>query len=118
MSLLSIDIGCGNCGHTWDALVERPAPDVGEQVPHMICPECAHCESDRIPSAPTNLRASFPDGYRRGAGYEALKESARLKSERANRPNTDAARADINAEITKVQKAASRGYTKSHKVPK
>lgn len=115
MSYLSIDIGCMNCGHQWDGLVERPAPDVGEPVITNCCSECGHSETLRLPSAVTNLRASHPDGYSKGPGYQAVKEAARLRMARANMPNTDAARADINKEIRNVEKAAGRGYVKKEK---
>lgn len=44
-----------------------------------------------------------------------MKEAAKLRAARANLPNTDAARADINSEIRKVEKAAGRGYVKKEK---
>lgn len=112
MSLISIDIQCGVCDHVFDDLVQRPAADFG--VPAYVCNEC-HGEAFRILSPLNPLRASHPDGYSKGPGYQAVKEAARLKSTRANMPNTDAARADINKEIRAVEKAAGRGYVKKEK---
>lgn len=112
MNLISIDIKCGVCEYVFDDLVQRPAADLG--VPAYVCSECGS-EAYRILSAPKVLRASHPDGYSKGPGYQAVKEAARLKSARANMPNTDAARADINKEIQAVQKAAGRGYVKKEK---
>lgn len=112
MSLISIDIKCGVCEYEFDTLVERPPADYG--VPAYVCDSC-HGEAYRIFSAPRVLRASHPDGYSKGPGYQAVKEGARLRSARANMPNTDAARADINKEIRAVEKAAGKGYVKKEK---
>lgn len=115
MGLISIDMQCGVCETVFDDLVTRPAADYG--VPTYVCTECGG-EAYRILSAPRVLRASHPDGYSKGPGYQAVKEAARLKSARANMPNTDAARADINKEIRAVEKAAGRGYVKKEKSQK
>lgn len=112
MSLISIDIKCGVCEHVFDDLVQRPPADFN--VTAYVCNECGG-EAYRIPSAPNPLRASHPDGYSKGPGYQAVKEAAKLRAARANMPNTDAARADINKEIRSVEKAAARGYVKKEK---
>lgn len=111
MSLISIDIRCSDpeCNHIWDTLVERDQQDLG-----VDCPICGVFGFKTF-SAPNVLRASHPDGYSKGPGYQAIKEAARLKSARANMPNTDSARADINKEIRAVEKAAGRGYVKKEK---
>jgi len=112
VNLISIDIQCGVCEHVFDDLVQRPPADFG--IPAYVCTACGS-EAYRIPSAPRVLRASHPDGYSRGPGYQSMKEAAKLRAARANLPNTDAARADINSEIRKVEKAAGRGYVKKEK---
>lgn len=112
MNLISIDLQCGVCELVFDDLVQRPAADFG--VPAYVCSECGS-EAYRILSAPKVLRASHPDGYSKGPGYQAVKEAAKLRAARANLPNTDAARADINTEIRNVEKAAGRGYIKKEK---
>lgn len=112
MGLISVDLKCGICEYAWDELVQRPPADYG--VTAYVCVECG-AEAYRILSVPNNLRASHPDGYSKGPGYQAVKEAARLRAARANLPNTDAARADINSEIRKVEKAAGRGYVKREK---
>lgn len=112
MGLMSIDIQCGVCELVTDTLVERPAADYG--IPCYVCPECG-AEASRVLSVPNGLRASHPDGYSKGPGYQAVKEAARLRAARANLPNTDAARADISREIRAVEKAAGKGYVKKEK---
>lgn len=112
MGLISIDIKCGVCEYVFDDLVQRPAADVG--VPAYVCSECGS-EAYRILSAPKVLRASHPDGYDRGPGYQALKEAARLRADRANLPSTDTARADINKEIRSVENASLKGAIKKEK---
>ena len=113
MSYINIAIRCPECEYQSEALVNRPAPDFGDAVMEQ-CPECQSVMV-RAVNAATPLRASFHDGYRRGGGYEALKQAAKLKSERANMPNTEAARGAINKEIAAVTAAAGRESVKKNK---
>lgn len=114
MGLISIDIICASCEFRDEALVERPAPEFGEAV-GLWCPECESLTMVRAVNSVTPLRASYHDGYRRGAAYDDLKRLSKLKSERANLPTTVEARRDINKEIAAVEKSAGRSYIKKEK---
>lgn len=57
------------------------------------------------------LKASWPDGFKRGDSYEALKRASKLKVERASLPESQ--RGDINKEIKEAQKVASKKSDKS-----
>lgn len=113
MSLFSIDTVCPNCDWRDEALVQRPAPAFGEKVEL----ECTNCGTQliRALNAVMPLRASHPDGYSKGPGYQAVKEAAKLRAARANMPSSESARSDINKEIRQVEKAAGRGYVKKEK---
>lgn len=95
MSYKSIDLLCSECNHQWHDLVERDLVDSKHQ-----CPDCGTMSGSRTISAPMVLQASYPDGYRRGGGYQELKEIAKLKKESADMKNSR--RGEINKEITKL----------------
>ena len=79
MSYLSIDARCSECDSVFPALVDRDNPD--EPVPCKYCPGVGH----RTISAPTVLKASWPDGYREKnhADFVRLKEASKLECELA-----------------------------------
>lgn len=79
MSYKSIDIVCGDCAHQWNDLVERELVDTPQQ-----CPDCGKMGGMRTISIPNLTKASYPDGHRRGGGYQELKEVAKLKKEAYN----------------------------------
>lgn len=95
MSFKSIDLLCGDCAHQWNDLIERELVDATHQ-----CPDCGKQAGKRTMSMPNVTRASYPDGHRRGGGYQEMKEVAKLQKESMNMDYKK--RGDINKEIRKL----------------
>lgn len=105
--LRSQDYLCSVCGLRDTHLVELP-DDVESRT--ESCPERAPCHecgspSTRVFGAPTVLTASYPDGHKRGEGYQLAKEAARLRRARRGIPPTK--RGEINREISQLEKRAA-----------
>jgi hypothetical protein len=110
MGLFAIDILCPQCDLRWDDLVDRNE-DTWEL--RFECSRCGCEDCSRTMSAPNMTKASYPDGYKRGPGYDAMKEASKMKAERANLPMDK--RNDINKAIRTVEKQAASGYIKKEK---
>lgn len=95
VSYKSIDLLCSECGHEWHDLVERDLVNATHQ-----CPDCGKQAGLRTMSLPNVTRASYPDGHKRGGGYQELKEVAKLKGEMMNQDIKG--RGDITREIKKL----------------
>jgi len=72
-----------------------------DEIPESFtCPECGSREATRILSAPAVKRVTYHDGYRRGDGYQLMKEINSLKTQKYNLPAEK--RSDIDKEIKKL----------------
>ena len=72
MSYISLDFACSECGNIFNELIQRDQREGAV----LDCPAClTEATCSETVSAPTVMRAAYPDGTNRFAG---LKESRRL----------------------------------------
>lgn len=112
MGYLSVDVRCAGCGSVFPALVDRETPD--ELVP-CVC----GAQAQKTISAPTVLKASWPDGYREqnNPDFIRLKEASKLECELARKdanrkPGEIKGLTEINSlkkEIDTIKKAPAKG---------
>lgn len=84
MKLRSYDFRCRTCDCDFDAIVEILEEVDAEGITTIECriPECLRCHSAdviRVPSAPSILKASFPDGRKRQDSWYIGKEAADIR---------------------------------------
>jgi hypothetical protein len=106
---------CSNeeCGHEFDEVVKY-----GEHEADRPCAECGSAAKYRL-SAPMVLKASWPDGHRKKNDplYQAAKQTAKLKVQRAGAKEADKAKIDAeiaaaNGKTYKKEKRASQLFDK------
>lgn len=95
--MITIDLLCFECQARYVSTVSRE--EATYEARHD-CPSCGKSNSvGRIPSAPTVLKASWPDGHK---GSQDLKEAARLRVLAADMDSLD--RQGVAKEISKLEK--------------
>ena len=95
--MITIDLLCESCGARAVATVPR---EEASYETRWQCEECLEPTLKRIPSAPTVLKASWPDGYRSKHSQD-LKEASQLEIAMADMPQDK--RAGISREIRKLK---------------
>jgi hypothetical protein len=95
--MITIDILCQECSAKYSLTIDR------EVSGYERLWDCARCGggAKRIPSSPTVLKASWPDG-RRSAASRDLQEAAKLELEKAVAPSEK--RGEIQKTIDKLKK--------------
>lgn len=96
--LITIDLLCFDCNARFIDTVPR---EEATYEARQDCPVCGKLTLGRIPSAPTVLKASWPDG-RRSKASQDLREAAKLKVLAADMDSLD--RQGISKEISKLEK--------------
>lgn len=100
--LLSIDTICETCFHPANLFVNRD--HAADWDYRWDCDVCEAPTVKRVMSAPMVLRASYHDGYKRGADYQMLKEVTKLKKQAANTHGS--AKRELEAAAAQIKKAA------------
>ncbi len=90
-SYKTIDILCPECNAKWDQLEDRSA------IPEKFTCACGCTEAKQTIGTPIVLKASYLDGYKRGAAFEGAKAIQKLRTQAASLDHNK--RTEINTEI-------------------